>query len=102
MHSTLKQYSLEGVCTVKKEKIRPICCDCGGTCYLTHGLLYIWTELLYLTCPHVADFLILIMSHKLTQYFLNFKVNPFLGIPKVRARTTDAQRGNSLHCKAKS
>ena len=35
-----------------------------------HGLLYIWTELLYLTCPHEADLLTLIMSHKLThQYF---------------------------------
>ena len=33
-----------------------------------HGLLYIWTELLYLTCPHEADLLTLIMSHKLTQY----------------------------------
>jgi hypothetical protein len=33
-----------------------------------HGLLYIWTELLYFTCPHEADLLTLIMSHKLTQY----------------------------------
>ena len=29
---------------------------------LTHGLLYTWTELLYLTCPHQADLLTLIMS----------------------------------------
>ena len=34
---------------------------------LTHGLLNIWMELLYLTCPHEADLLTLIMSHKLTQ-----------------------------------
>ena len=27
-----------------------------------------WTELLYLTYPHEADLLTLIMSHKLTQY----------------------------------
>ena len=33
-----------------------------------HVLLYEWTELLYLTCPHEADLLILIMSLKLTQY----------------------------------
>ena len=36
---------------------------------LWHGLLYIWTELLYLTCPHEAALLTLIMSHKLTQSF---------------------------------
>ena len=36
---------------------------------ISHGLLNIWTELLYLTCPHEADLLTLIMSHKLTQYF---------------------------------
>ena len=35
---------------------------------LEHGLLNIWSELLYLTCPHEADFLTLIMPHKLTQY----------------------------------
>ena len=34
-----------------------------------HGLLYKWTELLYLTCPHEADLLTLIKSQKLTQYF---------------------------------
>jgi hypothetical protein len=28
-----------------------------------HGLLYIWTELLYLTFPHEADLLTLMMSH---------------------------------------
>ena len=33
-----------------------------------HGLLYKWTELLYLTCPHEADLLTLIMSQKLIQY----------------------------------
>ena len=33
-----------------------------------HGLLDIWTELLYLTFPHEADLLTPIMSHKLTQY----------------------------------
>ena len=33
-----------------------------------HGLLYKWTELLYLTCPHEADLLTLIMSQKPTQY----------------------------------
>ena len=38
------------------------------TCAATHGLLYIWTELLYLTCPHKADLLTLIILHKLTQY----------------------------------
>ena len=36
--------------------------------WLGHGLLNIWTELLYLTFPHEADLLTLIMSHKLTQY----------------------------------
>ena len=35
---------------------------------LRHGLLYKWTELLYLTCPHEADLLTLIMSQKLIQY----------------------------------
>ena len=35
---------------------------------LRHGLLNIWTELLYLTFPHEADLLTLKMSHKLTQY----------------------------------
>ena len=40
-----------------------------GTEYeLGHGLLNIWTELLYLTFPHEADILTLIMSHKLTQH----------------------------------
>ena len=39
---------------------------------LIHGLLYKWTELLYLTCPHEADLLTLIMLHKLTQYLSNF------------------------------
>ena len=34
-----------------------------------HGLLYIWTELLYLVCPHEAALLTLTMSHKLTQSF---------------------------------
>ena len=34
----------------------------------SHGLLYKWTELLYLTCPHEADLLTLIMSQKLKQY----------------------------------
>ena len=43
--------------------------------HLNHGLLNIWTELLYLTFPHEADLLILIMSHKLTQY-LYFKKIP--------------------------
>ena len=38
-----------------------------------HGLLYKWTELLYLTCPHEADLLTLIMSQKPTQYLSNFK-----------------------------
>ena len=33
-----------------------------------HGLLYKWTELLYLTCQHEADLLTLMMSQKLTQY----------------------------------
>ena len=33
---------------------------------LIHGLLNIWTGLLYLTFPHEADILTLIMSHKLT------------------------------------
>ena len=36
--------------------------------YSIHGLLYKWTELLYLTCPHEADLLILIMSQKLRKY----------------------------------
>ena len=35
---------------------------------LNHGLPYKWTELLYLTCPHEADLLTLIMSQKPTQY----------------------------------
>ena len=35
---------------------------------IIHGLLNIWTELLYLTFPHEADLLTLKMSHKLTQY----------------------------------
>ena len=35
---------------------------------IRHGLLYKWTELLYLSCPHEADLLTLIMSQKLTQY----------------------------------
>ena len=35
---------------------------------LEHGLLYKWTELLYLTCPHEADLLTLTMSQKPTQY----------------------------------
>ena len=35
---------------------------------ISHGLLNIWTELLYLTFPHEADILTLIMSHKLTQH----------------------------------
>ena len=35
---------------------------------LKHGLLYKWTKLLYLTCPHEADLLTLIISQKLTQY----------------------------------
>ena len=30
-----------------------------------HGLLYIWTELLYFTCPHEASHLTLLISHKL-------------------------------------
>ena len=34
-----------------------------------HGLLYVWAELLYLTCPHEADFSTLIMLNRLTQYF---------------------------------
>ena len=33
-----------------------------------HGLLYKWTELLYLTCPHEADLFTLITSQKVTQY----------------------------------
>ena len=33
-----------------------------------HGLLYEWTELLYLTCPHEADLLTPMMSQKLAQY----------------------------------
>ena len=44
---------------------------------IIHGLLNIWTELLYLPCPHEADLLILIMSHKLTQCLYNFKKIPF-------------------------
>ena len=36
--------------------------------FLVHGHLNIWTELLYLAFPHVADILTLIMSHKLTQH----------------------------------
>ena len=39
-----------------------------GMFFHIHGLLYKWTELLYLTCPHEADLLTLIMSQKLTQY----------------------------------
>ena len=35
---------------------------------IIHGLLNIWTELLYLTFPHEADLLTLKISHKLTQY----------------------------------
>ena len=35
---------------------------------LDHGLLYKWTELLYLTCPHEADLSTLVRSQKLTQY----------------------------------
>ena len=35
---------------------------------LNHGLLDIWTELLYLTFPHEVDLLTLRMLHKLTQY----------------------------------
>ena len=35
---------------------------------ISHGLLNIWTELLYLTFPHEADILILVMSQKLTQH----------------------------------
>ena len=47
---------------------------------LNHGLLNIRTELLYFTFPHEADLLTLVMSHKLTQYALNFEVcNPFVG-----------------------
>ena len=50
-------------------KITNFCVDY----HIRHGLLNIWTELLYLTFPHEADLLTLIMSHKLTQYLLNFK-----------------------------
>ena len=46
-------------------------------CSIRHGLLYIWTELLYLNCPHEAALLTLIMSHKLIQYFQSFKIIPF-------------------------
>ena len=42
-----------------------------------HGLLYKWTELLHLTCPHEADVFTLIMSYKLTQNFLDFKIIHF-------------------------
>ena len=35
---------------------------------VSHGLLYKWTELLYLTCRNEVDLLTLIMSQKLTQY----------------------------------
>ena len=38
---------------------------CGSGNYLIHGLLYKWTELLYLTCPHEADLFTLIMLQKL-------------------------------------
>ena len=40
----------------------------GGGAAIRHGLLNIWTELLYLTFPYEADILTLIMSHKLTQH----------------------------------
>ena len=32
-----------------------IMCKLHKPCHSSHGLLYIWTELLYLTCPHEAD-----------------------------------------------
>ena len=40
----------------------------GGGAAIRHGLLNIWTELLYLTFPHEADLLTLRTLHKLTQY----------------------------------
>ena len=49
----------------------------GEIARVAHGLLYKWTELLYLTCPHEADLLTLILSQKLTQYLQNFKKIPF-------------------------
>ena len=39
-----------------------------NVCSVMHGLLYKWTELLHLTCPHEADLLTLIVSQNLTQY----------------------------------
>ena len=36
---------------------------------VSHGLLNIWKELLFLIFPHEADLFTLIMSPKLTQYF---------------------------------
>ena len=45
--------------------------------WVGHGLLNIWMELLYLTFPHEADFLTLIMSLKLTQHLHKFKKMPF-------------------------
>ena len=53
---------------LNREIFLKVCKLSGTISCLIHGLLYIWTELLYLTCPHEADLFTLIMSHKPTQY----------------------------------
>ena len=61
------------ICTTTSEKTRnmidmskiPIVC----TITIHHGLIYMWTELIYLSCPNEVALLTPVISQKLTQSY---------------------------------